>query len=67
MWLKKFLIIFKIIIFTNGYGRKFLKIENCSSSGETMVIEECYLKDNKFSMVLNYGTKRSAREDYVIK
>jgi len=33
----------------HGYFRKFLKIENCTTSGKTSAIEECEIKDNKMN------------------
>ncbi|KAL7013187.1 hypothetical protein ACKWTF_015243 [Chironomus riparius] len=31
----------------NGYDRKFLKMENCTSTGKTAVIQDCEVRDNR--------------------
>lgn len=33
--------------FCNAYERKFLKMENCTSTGRTIMIHICEVKDNK--------------------
>lgn len=35
------------------YNRRFLKIENCTTSGKTSFIQECQFKDNRFNFSLN--------------
>lgn len=43
-----------ILIFTHqiqAYNRKFLKIENCTTSGKTALIDECSIKNNKINFV----------------
>ena len=34
----------------HGYHRTFLKMENCTTSGKTSVIEECQFKDSKLNL-----------------
>lgn len=38
-----------ILTLVNSYSRKFLQIENCTTSGKTSVIEECQFKDSRFN------------------
>jgi len=39
-----------ILKICDAYDRQFLKMENCTSSGRTMVIHECLIKDNKVNV-----------------
>ena len=48
------LLAFLIFCKTEAYSRKFLKIENCTSSGRHTIVEECFLKDNKFNFVFRF-------------
>ena len=34
-----------------AYSRKFLKIENCTTSGRSAIIDECSIKNNKINFV----------------
>ena len=45
-------LILLIPTFAEAYNRKFLKIENCTTSGKTSVIEECQFKDSRFNFSL---------------
>lgn len=41
-----------LIIFNNCkcYDRKFLKVENCTATGKTVVIHDCAIRDNKINV-----------------
>lgn len=51
---KILLTLFLLCLQIEAYSRKFLKIENCTTSGIHAIIEECMLKDNKFNLVFRY-------------
>ena len=50
----RFLIFLLIFHEIEAYSRKFLKIENCTTSGIHAIIEECAIKNNKFNIVFRY-------------
>ena len=52
----KFVFFLTFLLFSTlieGYNRKFLRIENCTTSGKHAVIEECSIKNNKFNFIFN--------------
>lgn len=46
------LIIMLVVPYLEGYSRKFLKIENCTSTGKTSVIEECSIINNRLNIAI---------------
>ncbi|KAL7013185.1 hypothetical protein ACKWTF_015241 [Chironomus riparius] len=41
-----------ILTFVGSYNRRFLKIENCTTSGKTSIIEVCEFKDSRLNISL---------------
>lgn len=57
-------LILMVFTFVDSYNRKFLKIENCTTSGKTSVIEECQFKGSRFNFslkVLNGSDESNVR------
>ena len=41
-----------VVPYNEAYSRRFLKIENCTSTGKTSVVEECSIINNRLNIVL---------------
>lgn len=45
--------IFLAFVFsTNAFGRRFIAVENCTSSGKIATIRKCLINDNKFTLLI---------------
>ncbi|KAL7013183.1 hypothetical protein ACKWTF_015239 [Chironomus riparius] len=55
------LITLVVVLHIEAYSRNFLKIENCTSSGKSSVIEECSIINNRLNIVIRiFGGSNNA-------